>query len=103
MKGNRLYWFIALLVAMTVSIFMVYAAIEHNPQGEFKSFETGELKYFDIGGIFFSWWIFIFILFGLIKIIYTLCSIFFRYLKTLVSTDTAQIKNESMQHSKKDK
>jgi len=36
---------------------MTLAAWTHNPQGEFFNTETGELEFFALGTVFFSWFV----------------------------------------------
>ena len=50
---------------------MTLAAWTHNPQGEFFNVETGELEFFALGAVFFSWFVAgILSLFALILSIY---------------------------------
>lgn len=70
MKGNHLYWFIALLVAITFSTFLIYIVVEHN-----QRLKIGELEYLEIGNIILFCAFYIFGLFGFFKVIHILLSL----------------------------
>jgi hypothetical protein len=47
----------ACIVGGTVGALMVYAALEHNPQEEFRELATGALNYLGLSEIFLSWFV----------------------------------------------
>jgi hypothetical protein len=52
-------------VAGTIGAVAVYAAIDHNPQGEFVNLETGAVNYAELSEIFLSWFVVVGVVVGL--------------------------------------
>lgn len=70
-KFKLLVALLALGPSFALGAFMTHAAWTHNPQGEFFNVETGELEFFALGTVFFSWFVAgILSLFALILSIY---------------------------------
>ncbi len=60
-KLFRISLYVSLFVAFLVSSVVLYAALQHNPQGEFYSLDNGRIEFAYIAMLFFSWFIPVFI------------------------------------------
>lgn len=56
----------SLLVSLIVSIIISIIGLNHNPQGEFYSYNK-EINWISILGLFFSWFLLFFIITGLLS------------------------------------
>ncbi len=60
----RLCWLLAGILALMVSLLMLYAAWQHNPQQEFHSPDHINWRYFSI--LFGAWYLVCLLIFGLL-------------------------------------
>jgi hypothetical protein len=66
MKRYVKVFFISLGLSLVVAALVSFAAFDHNPQGEFVDRDTGKVNVQNTLGIFVSWFLVTWIVFGII-------------------------------------